>query len=760
MNDVANSYSSLIELLQFRAFQQPERLAYTFLQEDGTEQSYTYLEMDRKARQLAALLQTQHRVGERALLLYQPGLAYLTAFFGCLYAGVVPVPAYPPRLNGNLGRLQSILQDAEATIALTSDAILTGLERRFADAAWLNRSVHWIVTDVLEDGLEELWKQPLVGREELAFLQYTSGSTALPKGVMLSHGNLLHNLELIQSCFGTHADSKCVIWLPPYHDMGLIGGILQPLYTGYPVTLMAPVDFIQRPVRWLETISRVGASVSGGPNFAYDLCVQKVTAEQRKQLDLSTWETAFTGAEPVRSETLERFVKTFAECGFRKEAFYPCYGLAEGTLFVTGGWKQEEPIVRSFHGEALKLNQAVKVETADEGDRTLVSSGRLSLVQQQVVVVDTETRTALPDERVGEIWVHGPSVAQGYWKREEQTEETFQARLASGEGLFLRTGDLGFVCDGELFVTGRLKDLVIIRGRNYYPTDLEVSMQESHVAVRNTNGAAFTVEVDGDERLVVVQEVERAHRKTDPKAIVTAIRKAISEEHQLQVHAVVLLKPASIPKTSSGKIQRHACRNGFMEGTLEVLHSDMLGETHQEFSTSEMQETQAVGVVEQVTELERKQLLAMDARTRQEVLTQYLCGVVARLLRCALGSFDAQQSLHGLGIDSMQAVELKHELEDRLQVVLPFARLLDGPSVAELAREVEEQLHEGNEQSGTSERIDAQVGRSHLANRLHVSQQGDVDEIETSACREFPLSHGQKALWFLHRLDPQSAAYN
>ena len=555
--------STLIDLLIHRAQNQPEQTAYTFLQRGETKAvSLTYRQLEKQARAIAAYLQT-FAVGERALLLYPPGLDFIAAFFGCLYAGVVAVPAYPPPRNQKINRLKAILADAQAAVVLTTTPLLARIEQ------WSQTSesaIRWLTTDNL-DNLEADWQNPRLSSNTLAFLQYTSGSTGLPKGVMVNHANLLHNLELIYQSFEHNSNSRGVIWLPPYHDMGLIGGVLQPLYGGFPVTLISPVDFLQHPCRWLQAISRTRATTSGGPNFAYDLVCNKITPEQLTELDLSCWEVAFTGAEPVRAETLERFVTTFAPCGFRAEAFYPCYGMAETTLIVTGGRKQDVPTVKQIDGAALAHKDVSPLEKS----RQFVGCGQ-GLLEQNIVIVDPESTTPLQDQQVGEIWVSGPSVAQGYWNKPEETQKTFAAYSATGDGPFLRTGDLGFLQDGELFITGRMKDMIIIRGQNHYPQDIEQTVENSDPALRPNSGAAFAVEVNGSERLVVVQEIERSYlRKLDGKTVVKQIRRNVTAEHNLQLYAVVLVKTSSIPKTSSGKIQRHACRSGFLTGTLNVV---------------------------------------------------------------------------------------------------------------------------------------------------------------------------------------------
>jgi acyl-CoA synthetase (AMP-forming)/AMP-acid ligase II len=587
--------STLTDLLRWRAQEQPDRLAYTFLKDgESDEARLTYSELDRHARTIAAHLQSLEATGKRVLLLYPSGLEYVTAFFGCLYAGAVAVPAYPPRFNRSAERLQAIVNNAQATIALTATTCATKTEPWIAQTADLGIT-QWLQTDSLSSALADAWHRPAIDSQTLAFLQYTSGSTGTPKGVMLSHGNLLHNVQLIQSAFQQTPESVGVSWLPLYHDMGLIGGLLEPLYAGFPCVLMSPMVFLQRPIRWLQAMTRYHATGSGAPNFAYDLCARKITPAQRDTLDLSTWEVAFTGAEPVRIDTLERFTAAFAPCGFRRQAFYPCYGLAEATLMVTGGCKGTAAGIQTVQKTALEHHQVRITNSADAAAQTLVSCGR-PLAGQQLAIVHPETQQRCQPGQVGEVWIAGPSVAQGYWQRPEETAQTFQAHLAdTGEGPFLRTGDLGFVWQDELFVTGRCKDVIIIRGSNHYPQDIELTVEKSHASLRPGCGAAFSVDVDGEERLVVVYEIERRHQPHQPRhperrqvhvdpgfdpekpqplhieLVLGNIRQAVAENHGLQTHAILLLRAGSIPKTSSGKIQRYACRMGFLAQTLEVV---------------------------------------------------------------------------------------------------------------------------------------------------------------------------------------------
>jgi acyl-CoA synthetase (AMP-forming)/AMP-acid ligase II len=574
----ASEPATLVELVRLRAAEQPLRRAFTFLVDGEAEEStLTYGELDRRARAIAAALQARGAAGERAVLLYPPGVEFITAFLGCLYAGVVAVPAYPPdptRLARTLPRLEAIVADAGARWVLTTSPLLEMAELILEQAESL-RSRTWLATDAREQEGEAGWRDPGVGSDSVAFLQYTSGSTGTPKGVILSHGNLLANSRLIHGGFRHSSRSVGVIWLPQYHDMGLIGGILQPIYGGFPVVLMSPLHFLQRPLRWLEAISRHRATSSGGPNFAYELCIRKSTPEERARLDLSCWDIAFSGAEPVRAQTLERFVEAFAPTGFRASAFYPCYGLAEATLFVTGARELTPLQVRSYDKAALERGEVRPAGGPGERTAALVGCGP---AHERLLIVDPETRRVCPPRRVGEIWLSGPSVARGYWERPEETASTFGARAEGVEGAFLRTGDLGFLDEGELFVASRLKDLIILRGRNHYPQDLERAVEESHSALRPGCGAAFSFEVDGEERLVVVHELD-TRQSVEPAEVCKAVRRAVLEQHEVAVDAVVLLQPGSIPKTSSGKIQRRQCRAGFLAGELQELHRDLATET-------------------------------------------------------------------------------------------------------------------------------------------------------------------------------------
>ena len=575
--------ATLVDILRNRAEEKPQQTVYNYLVDGETEESsLTYQQLEQKAKAIAAYLQSICSPQERVLLLYPSSLDYITAFFGCLYAGVIAIPAYPPRPNRSLNRIQNILSNAETNLALTNTDTLEGLQRQLDKTPQL-QSLNWITTNTINPQLAQNWREPKISADSIAFLQYTSGSTAEPKGVKIAYKNLLHNMEAIHRCFRHSPDSRGVIWLPPYHDMGLIGGILQPLYGDFPVTLMSPLMFLQNPLRWLKAISRYGATTSGGPNFAYDLCVRKFKPEHLVGLDLSNWRVAFNGAEPINHETLQNFADTYAPYGFEYSAFYPCYGMAEATLIISGGSKNAAVVTKTVQGKALEQNQIAIADLHEPHPHTLVSCGN-SLSDQKIVIANPETMVSCQPGEVGEIWVSGSSIAQGYWRQPQVTEETFNAYLKdTQEGAFLRTGDLGFIDRGELFFTGRLKDMIVIKGRNHYPQDIEKTVESADPWIRPSCVAGFSIKVQGEEKLVVLAEVERRYwssnrtQKTAKAGSATAvdemisvkdltqlIRREISKNHDLQTHTILLLKPGSLPKTSSGKIQRHACRTEFL----------------------------------------------------------------------------------------------------------------------------------------------------------------------------------------------------
>ncbi|MFM7427055.1 MAG: AMP-binding protein, partial [Elainella sp.] len=691
VSETQSQIKTLIDLLRYRAIAQPDETAFVFLKDgEAVAESWTYQQLDQQAQGIAVHLQAITRPGDRVLLLYPSGLEFIAAFFGCLYAEVIAVPAYPPKANQNLNRLQAIVSDAEAAVAMTTQALLPDLRPKWQAEAL--PAIQWLASDGLHR-LDQSWREPDISPDTLAFLQYTSGSTGNPKGVMVSHGNLMHNERLIKQAFGHHDNTVSVGWLPLFHDMGLVGNVLQPLYLGQPCTLMSPVSFLQKPLRWLQAISDYRATSSGGPNFAYELCVRKITPEQRQGLDLSSWDVAFTGAEPIRAETLERFAAAFGPCGFRREAFYPCYGMAESTLFVTGPAKTAAPTILTVDADSLSQNRVVPTISG----LPLVGCGHTRF-DQNVIVVNPERLTECHQGEVGEIWVSGPSVAQGYWNRPDATAATFQAQLTDSPDQFLRTGDLGFIQGIELFVTGRLKDVIIIRGRNHYPQDIEQTVEQCHPSLRSPSGAAaFTVELEGEEKLIVVAEVERtALRKTaasELDQIFSQIRAAVAQHHDLQVQAIALLKPTSLPKTSSGKIQRYACRMGFQSGTLSTVATWTLGQPLSSPEplppsgpAAEPAPVQPSPEAQPAATPNRAALLRQSPAQQQQAIQSWLQTQVASRLKLRPSQIDPQQPLIDYGLDSVEAVGIVAELEDWLEQQLSPDLLNDHLTIAKLSQ--------------------------------------------------------------------------
>lgn len=679
---------TLVELLSRRARSSPDQRSFTFLSDGEIEEAHlTYGELDRHARAIGASLQSIVEQGARALLIYPADLEFIRAFFGCLYGGVIAVPTYPPqtRARRSLEKLRTIIQDVQPTVILTTSSLTAAVESLFALAQEELATTQLITTDTIALEQAETWQAPAITGDTLAFIQYTSGSTGLPKGVMLTHSNLLSNLSLIHDSFDVNANYRAVNWLPPYHDMGLIGTLLEAVFAGVPNTIMAPAAFLQRPIRWLQAIMNTGATVSGAPNFAYDLCVRRITPDQIAALDLSRWDLAFCGAETVRLETFERFAEAFAPSGFRRDAFFPCYGLAEATLMVTASRKGVPLVTCTLQAEELAQNRVVPAAANAEGARLIVSCGQPAS-GQNVVIVDPETLMPCPSDHVGEIWVSGPCIAQGYWQRPQETADTFQARLAdTGEGPFLRTGDLGFLQDGELYVTGRLKDLIIIRGRNHYPQDIELTVERSHQGLRAGCGVAFSLDVDGEERLAIVQELERRYWKADLSEMVESIRQAVAEQHELQVYAIAFIKTGSIPKTSSGKLQRRASREKFLAHELELLGewTLTLEDNWQPLSPEEtLSDGRSI----------REELLEANVSERQRLLENYIREKIAASLKLSLSGMDVQQPLNSLGIDSLTAMELKGWIEAELGVEVPITLFLQEPSISQFSAQLLDQF--------------------------------------------------------------------
>ncbi|MDY7093688.1 MAG: amino acid adenylation domain-containing protein [Acidobacteriota bacterium] len=683
-------------------------------------ETLTYEGLADRSRSWGASLQALGAVGERCMLLFPPGTDYIAAFFACIYAGVVAVPTYPPSRRNIAGRFRAVLQDSEPRVLLCTPKIADRIQSLAGDWPELRGKI-LVTPQELDAGTAGEWVPQRLTVDSLAFLQYTSGSTGSPKGVRITHGNLLHNQRLIQAGFATDGDSVVVGWLPLYHDMGLIGIVLQPLFVGAPCHLMSPLAFLQRPLSWLELIGQVRGTVSGGPSFAYGLCVDKAGAGVPEDLDLSSWEVAFNGSEPVDAGTLERFAATFAPHGFRPEAAYPCYGLAEATLFVSGGAVARPPEIERFDRQDLAAGIA---GPAPSGGRPLVSSGRPA-ADLRLEVVDPKTRRRVTDGRIGEIWLAGDSVADGYWQRRQESQRIFGARLEgteAGEDAegWLRTGDLGFRRRGELFISGRLKDLIILRGRNIYPQDVERVAGESHPALLADGAAAFSVEGPGGEELVVVQEIDRRRHGEAPEAL-EELRRALAEREGLVAEEVVLIRQRTLPRTSSGKVRRRACRAAFEAGELEVVaaRKGRPEETRPEASWT-------VGAAEE----------GFEDRLRF---------LVARRLGRAAETLDEERDLMASGLDSLGAMELTHDIEGELGAIIALEELFEGISLGALRELVAK--------AGAERSASAAPGESPGPKTVELPG-------EVSSERTEEASVGQESIYFLEQLRPSAARYN
>jgi acyl-CoA synthetase (AMP-forming)/AMP-acid ligase II len=555
-------FDTVLDRLAWRARHRADRWAFALLRDGEIEERrITYGELDRRARTVAAALREVAVPGDRALLLYPPGLDFIIGFFGCLYAGVLAVPMYPPdplRLARTLERLGAITSDARPSVVLGPHALLEQLTPLRPGMPALAEAQR-IATDTLDDTAPAVHRLP--SADDVAFLQYTSGSTSTPKGVIVTHRNIAANAALFSEAYGMTEDSTVVSWLPLYHDMGLVGCVLAAVHTGYPSVLMSPLAFARRPVRWLRAITTYRATTSVAPDFAYALCARRIREDERTGLDLRTWQTAINGAEPVRADSLDAFATAFHSVGFDRRAFAPSFGLAETTLYVTGG--------HAPYREPRRTPICIEVD-----QRTLVGCGRVG-DGDRVVIADPDTHTRCRDGIVGEIWVTGESVARGYWNRDDETRAVFGIHLAgaaeSGRR-YLRTGDLGFIRDGELFISGRAKDVIVVRGLCHYPQDIERTAERAHPFLGLGACAAFPIEQGGEEQVGLAIEVARRGENDPPwQSIRSAIRMAINEHHELAVAAIWLVRPGTLPKTSSGKIQRRACRDAILRGELKEV---------------------------------------------------------------------------------------------------------------------------------------------------------------------------------------------
>lgn len=691
MMDAFELPRTLVQSLQQRAAQTPDQVALRFLAESAEHSVVlSYRDLDQRARTIAAALQANAGLGERAVLLFPSGPDYVAAFFGCLYAGVIAVPAYPPESTRrhHQERLLSIISDAEPRLLLTIASLSEGL-------AQIENAPPVLSVDTLEAQQADQWVEPDLKADDIAFLQYTSGSTALPKGVQVSHGNLVANEVLIRRGFGIdlNPDDVIVSWLPLYHDMGLIGGLLQPIFSGVPCVLMSPAYFLGRPLRWLEAISEYGGTISGGPDFAYRLCSERVSESALERLDLSRWRVAYSGSEPIRLDTLERFAEKFAACGFTPNNFFASYGLAEATLFVAGGTRG--------HGiPALRLDeQALAANRAEPGQGPAIMSCGTSQPDHAVLIADPHTLTELPDQCVGELWATGPSIAHGYWRNPQASAKTFVQHAGR---TWLRTGDLGFIRDGEVYITGRLKDLLIVRGHNLYPQDIEQTIEREVEGVRKGRVAAFAVNDQGLEGIGIAAEISRSVQKIlPPEALIKAIRQAVAEACQQAPSVVVLLNPGALPKTSSGKVQRAACA---------IRHADGSLDSYAQFPGQQGQASE----------------VALESDLQQRI-----AAIWCEQLQLAQVAGDDHFFL--LGGNSITATQVVARLRESLGLELNLRLLFEAPTLAAFAAAVAQLQQDGGVAQGAMHAL---------------SRQEDL-----------PQSLAQNRLWITWQLDPHSSAY-
>ena len=683
--------SDLVRVLQHWAKVRPEQPAIYFTDGENfdADQCLTFGQLDEAARNLAGYLQGFNVAGQRVLLLYPPTIDFVIGFFGCLYAGATAVPAFPPRRNRKGQRIHGIAQDCQAQVALTNEQVRQQIE---GDDNWVEwESVAIIASDSLAQDYTQQWKSPQIAPSDLAVLQYTSGSTGQPKGVMLTHANLMRNTEMITCAFETGQDVCGVSWLPTYHDMGLVGGLLVPIFIGRPMVLMSPMTFLQRPVRWLSTISRYRATTSGGPNFAYQLCVDKVTDQELKGIDLSSWKTAFNGAEPVRAATLRQFSERFAQCGFKHAAFLPCYGMAETTLLVTGGPHAEPPVIRAFDGRQLDAGQVVVCPADASEARELVGSGQI-LPGEEVIIVDEQDCRPLANDEIGEIWVRSPSVGQGYWEREEATLETFGARTLDGVGPYRRTGDLGFLHDQQLYVAGRLKDIIIVRGVNRYPQDIEQTVEQAHSLIQSGLTAAFADQSSKRERLIICAEVQKRSEATEWDDVIKAIRRSVTEQHELPPDAVVLVRFGTLPRTSSGKIQRHACRDLFVRDALKVVGQWRSWEL--DLPTSEPMIAASSGKAgtdgaSSATSVLQTSTASATGQPDREIL-QIVMDAIRAVAQERAKELELDTNIVvDLGLDSLERMQIAHSLEQTFDGRFPENTLQEIETVREVALAIE-----------------------------------------------------------------------
>ncbi len=656
----------LVDVLEAHARETPDTIAFAWRSDDLLhEDKLCYRELLTQAKRIAAELQSRFRPGDRALLLFPQGLEFIASFFGCLYAGVVAIPICPPRRSRHSAGIERIIENADPRIVLSTADFVANRQDWYGEIPSLLRTT-WLDLTCLRDG-EASWVKPVIESETLAFLQYTSGTTGMPKGVMVTHDNLVHNAEALRGAYPP-GHSQRAFWLPMYHDMGLIGAMLQTVFDGATSSWISPSAFLRRPLAWLELISQTGAAASGAPDFAYALCVDRSTPESREGLDLSRWTVAGSGAELVRPSTIERFSHAFAPCGFRRTAFQPGYGLAEATLVVSYVRPGSSTKILAVEGSAIARNTLKPCSEAARDVRQLASNGHIG-GSQHVAIVDPDSGRPCAAGTIGEIWVSGPNVARGYYNNEAATRETFQARLPGDDRHYLRTGDLGCLLDGHLYVTGRLKELIVVRGRNVYPQDVERVIRECDARLQGAVTAVFSVELLGSERLVVIQEFGRAHRHADFDQLGQEIRLAIGRECGIEVFDLLFVREGTILRTTSGKVRRLQCREDYLAERIEPTAR-----------WTDRRHEQSVVLGHDTTKGET----TVQARSVDEI-RQWLLQRIGMQLDVPPQRLSEAQAFSEMGLGSLDMVLICDEFERWLGGQLPPTTIFNYPTIAALA---------------------------------------------------------------------------
>ncbi|MFQ5559759.1 MAG: aminotransferase class I/II-fold pyridoxal phosphate-dependent enzyme [Nitrospinota bacterium] len=672
---------NIASILKERGKLFPEDPAYSFFERlEETQLSLNYFELDQKARAVAATLQKKGIRGERALLIYPTGLDFITAFMGCLYSGVIAIPVWPPTEDKSIRNLKHIIKDANPALALTNSALKNNEQfTNFSRDSQKENNLQWIDTGEISNDLASNYQEESVGEDDIAYLQYTSGSTSDPKGVKISHRNIIANARLIEQTYSLSRSTIGLSWLPHYHDMGLVGKILSPIYTGCQVVFTAPQTFIKRPLLWLQAISRFKATISSAPNYAYDICAslaEKARIDQ--QLDLSSWEVAISGGEPVKASTLRRFTKAFSRFGLDPKVLCPSYGLAESTLLVTGIKNNEAPVIKAFDSNSLLSSKAVAPSSGSQ-EKELVSSGSVTSTSG-VLIVSPVTLNPCRESEVGEVWIDTPSVARGFWNNGKTNGNTFHSLLpVSGNKEYLRTGDLGFISEGHLYITGRKKDLIILAGKNYYPQDLEAVAEESHPDIRKNSCAAFQSEVDGEDQVIVVAELKPLSKKENFTQISAGIRSSLTTYQNIAIDKVFLVKSGSLPKTASGKIQRFLCRQHFEKGTLEILSPIAPGPQTEDPSINQTR---------------------FQAPLFSDELKAKIVDKIISVLGIEHEAFDSDETLYDLGLSSLRAAELGIEIEEICGCKLSLGNWVQEMTVSQVLEVIQQQCSTNKRRNG------------------------------------------------------------